>query len=187
MSGQVKSKDKIPPLPKRVLDVSFIGSDTIKLVETDPNYPSHFICLSHRWGNAKPLTTTSTTLQSRLEGIKVKDLSQTFQDAVILTRALRKPYLWIDSLCILQDSASEWEEESAKMGTYYSSSWLTIGAGMHEDGLFLPRVAPSRPYVKLKTIPGETLYFAPITNNMPVRGTGMNFVNPIQSRLKYNF
>jgi hypothetical protein len=79
-------------------------------------------------------------------------LSQTFQDAIMITRRLGIKYLWIDSLCILQDSKSDWEVESAKMGQYYASSWLTIGAGLLGDGTqgcFGNRLGPEGLYCRL--------------------------------------
>ncbi|KAK1502880.1 hypothetical protein CTAM01_04869 [Colletotrichum tamarilloi] len=36
-------------------------------------------------------------------------LSKTFQDAVLVTRRLGIKYIWIDSLCIIQDSKLDWE------------------------------------------------------------------------------
>ncbi|KAF8864313.1 heterokaryon incompatibility, partial [Acephala macrosclerotiorum] len=58
----------------------------------------------------------------------ISSLLPTFQYAIEITRFLGLKYIWIDSLCILQDYKEDWVEESAKMGIYYSSSWLTIGA-----------------------------------------------------------
>ncbi|KAI9732177.1 MAG: hypothetical protein M1834_004274 [Cirrosporium novae-zelandiae] len=51
-----------------------------------------------------------------------------FRDAIIITRKLGLRYLWIDSLCIIQDSRSDWEQQSAVMGSIYHSSALTIAA-----------------------------------------------------------
>ncbi|KAH7370060.1 hypothetical protein BKA65DRAFT_386907, partial [Rhexocercosporidium sp. MPI-PUGE-AT-0058] len=45
-------------------------------------------------------------------------LPATFRDAVVITRLLGVKYLWIDSLCIIQDQLSDWEHESAKMHQY---------------------------------------------------------------------
>lgn len=61
---------------------------------------------------------------------------------MIVTRRLGVRYLWIDSLCILQDSKADWEKESAVMGDIYASSFLTIAARgtiNSAGGLFIPR------------------------------------------------
>ncbi|PQE03115.1 heterokaryon incompatibility protein [Rutstroemia sp. NJR-2017a BVV2] len=52
----------------------------------------------------------------------------TFQNAVQITRALGLRYLWIDSLCIIQDDKDDWQFESAKMANIYLGSCVTIAA-----------------------------------------------------------
>jgi hypothetical protein len=64
----------------------------------------------------------------------MKDLSRTFQDAVIVARELNVRYLWIDSLCIIQDSFEDWAQESARMGQYYMNSLFNISAVSASDG-----------------------------------------------------
>jgi len=106
-------------------------------------------------------------------------LTQTFRDATFLTRRLRIQYLWIDSLCILQDSKADWETEAAKMGDYYRLSWLTIAAGMSADGLkgcFAARDGPSGPYCALDMHSQRdqrpiTLYFTLDPIGPPIRGS----------------
>ncbi|KAI9692181.1 MAG: hypothetical protein M1822_006411 [Bathelium mastoideum] len=71
-------------------------------------------------------------------------LSKTFQEAIAITRNLGIQYIWIDSLCILQDDASDWEIESEKMGTTYSNALLVISATASKNGdggIFLERPA----------------------------------------------
>lgn len=86
-----------------------------------------YAALSHRWG--RPGTTVCTTtanLDNRLEAISEAELSQLFQDAISTTRRLGLQYLWIDSLCILQDSHEDWERESVLMGDVYGNADITI-------------------------------------------------------------
>jgi hypothetical protein len=52
----------------------------------------------------------------------------TIRDAIALTRALKIPYLWIDSLCIIQDSEPDKTKEIAKMSQVYKNSWVTFSA-----------------------------------------------------------
>ena len=56
------------------------------------------------------------------------EVPKTFHDAIIITRRLGFRYLWIDCLCIIQDSINDWKAESARMGTYFRCSDLTIAA-----------------------------------------------------------
>lgn len=103
--------------------------------------------LSHCWGSSRPLTTTKSTLKEREQLISMESLPPTFRDAVIITRNLGFKYLWIDSLCILQDSVEDWQIESSRMQGVYKQSFLTInaaGASSDEGGCFIsrPRAQP---------------------------------------------
>jgi hypothetical protein len=60
-------------------------------------------------------------------------LPRTFQDAVLVTRRLGVKYLWIDSLCIIQDDVEDWQTESGKMADIYSDAYLVIGANRSAD------------------------------------------------------
>ena len=77
---------------------------------------------------------------------KVPDLamSKTFKDAMLVVRALGERYIWIDSLCIMQDSPnrSDWFEASAKMQSIYANAYCNIsatGAVDGRDGCFFDR------------------------------------------------
>ncbi|KAI8941757.1 hypothetical protein NX059_002962 [Plenodomus lindquistii] len=60
----------------------------------------------------------------------VSELPKTFQDAVRVTRAVGIPYLWIDSICIIQygDNKADWDREAARMKDVYSGAYCTIAA-----------------------------------------------------------
>jgi hypothetical protein len=74
------------------------------------------------------LRTTSDTLPSHLHEIPFSDFPKLFQDVVAICRALSVQYLWIDALCIIQDSTEDWEIQSSQMARIYSDSLLTIAA-----------------------------------------------------------
>ncbi|KAK3988230.1 heterokaryon incompatibility protein-domain-containing protein [Cladorrhinum sp. PSN332] len=133
--------------PTRLLDlgVAAQASDaTIKVIESkelaeEPKYAT----LSHCWGSAEMPKTTISTVAKHLEyGFRLSLLPKTFQDAARLARALSIRYLWIDSLCIVQDDPVDWQREASRMGDYYTNSLLTIAATSAKDGregLFLER------------------------------------------------
>ena len=137
----------LPRLPKRVIDVGN-ESKGPRLRKSD-NLSGLYATLSHRWGDSSPLTTTKATLKNRLQGIPLSSLPRTFQDAVLITRQLGLQYLWIDSLCIIQDDTTDWEIESVKMASIYQGAQFTIAAAAAQDGhggcLF-----PRKPAVKLE-------------------------------------
>jgi hypothetical protein len=76
------------------------------------------------------------------EGVALQQLPRTFVDAIYIARNLDVRYLWIDSLCIIQDSEEDWLDESAKMRYVYSGAEFNIaatGAADSSEGLFLER------------------------------------------------
>jgi len=77
------------------------------------------------------LTTTTRDVLTR--GIPTSDLPLTFKDAVLVSRKLSVRYLWIDSLCIIQDDAEDWRRESSKMADVYANAFLTIAAAASTD------------------------------------------------------
>jgi hypothetical protein len=87
-----------------------------------------WVTLSHRWGNADTISLTHATFEQRQSQIPMNSLPPLFRDAVIITRSLGYRYLWIDSLCIVQDSESDWRSEAARMGYIYKYSNLNIAA-----------------------------------------------------------
>jgi hypothetical protein len=75
--------------------------------------------------------------------------TQTFQDAIMITRCFRIPYLWIDALCITQDSLDDWQAESRKMGQIYEIADLVISAGLAPNNTvgFLGRRRRGLPHI----------------------------------------
>ncbi|KAJ8115431.1 hypothetical protein OPT61_g2920 [Boeremia exigua] len=65
----------------------------------------------------------------------INRLPKLYQDAIYLTKALGKQYIWVDSLCIIQDSKDDWASECERMSDVYSNSCLTISAMSYRDNL----------------------------------------------------
>jgi hypothetical protein len=116
--------------PSRLVAVGTHGSATIRLCETSTLAPSRlfYATLSHCWGNFVPLRLLTTNISSFLHGIALDSLPRTFQDAVEMTRNLSLGYLWIDCLCILQDSTQDWAAESNRMYETYRHSFVNLAA-----------------------------------------------------------
>ncbi|CAG8949841.1 hypothetical protein HYFRA_00004168 [Hymenoscyphus fraxineus] len=140
-------------LPNRVL---FIGKESadVRLFQTN-NIMGSYACLSHCWGQKDLLRTTVNNLDVHKEAIPWDHLPKTFQDAISVARQLSIDYLWIDSLCIVQDDEDDWIRESQTMCEVYQNSLLTIAATSAPDastGLFLKHGKPRRRF----NIPGKT-------------------------------
>ena len=63
------------------------------------------------------------------------ELTKTFQDAVLATRALSISYLWIDSLCIVQNNADDWAREASKIVFLYQNVLITFAATAFDSGI----------------------------------------------------
>lgn len=74
-----------------------------------------------------------STIGKNLKGIPVPQLPKTFRDAILITRELQIRYLWIDSLCIIQDSPSDWTKHVSEMAHIYHNGVLTLAAGASSD------------------------------------------------------
>lgn len=138
-AGCSTTADGQTKLPTRVIAVGDDSQDP-HLYETADVVSGTYAALSYCWGRARTFTTTQSTLQARKEGFVMSDLPKTCRDAVIIARAIGLQYLWIDSLCIIQDSKDDWEKEAALMGNIYSNAVVTIAALDSPDsdtGLFV--------------------------------------------------
>ncbi|KAI1085785.1 HET-domain-containing protein [Whalleya microplaca] len=114
-------------LPTRVLDVSRQKGHVL-LYEPDKTDRGHYVALSHCWGGIVPIRTTMATLDTLKAGISIESLPKTFQDAIFITQQLQCRYIWIDSLCIIQDSTDDWKREASRMAEVYGNSYVTIAA-----------------------------------------------------------
>ncbi|KAI0159720.1 heterokaryon incompatibility protein-domain-containing protein [Xylariaceae sp. FL1272] len=74
------------------------------------------------------------TLIDFKKNIPWRELSKTFQDAVDICQKLQIDYIWIDSLCIIQDDDKDWREQSVQMADIFENAHLTIAATKSPDG-----------------------------------------------------
>lgn len=128
-----------PFLPTRVLDLGdpsapMDAEPTVRLHETGGLQRGRYATLSHCWGRSQHLRTLTSNRQGFMEKIVWAELPRTYADAARVTRALGIRYLWIDSLCIVQDDTSDWDAEAARMGGVYQQSYVTLAATAGEDG-----------------------------------------------------
>ena len=124
--------------PTRLIDVGVKGSETLRLIITEDSkfQDSRYLALSHCWGLSMPSSarTVTATLEKHKNSIVEDELSRTFRDFIAIARRLHIQYIWIDSLCIIQDDGDDWEKEAAQMASVYSNAYLTIAASASSDG-----------------------------------------------------
>ena len=116
------------PLPTRVLDVgSKGGDDKVRLFVTNGKHDA-WAALSYCWGGDSVFICKQERLEDMQKGIPLEDFPKTLHDAVVITRNLGIRYLWIDALCIIQDSKEDWAAEAARMEYVYRGAKVTISA-----------------------------------------------------------
>ncbi|KAF6830533.1 heterokaryon incompatibility protein [Colletotrichum musicola] len=138
-----------PWYPTRLLDLAApgLGLNTFRLVVISEHLPARnqrYTTLSHCWGTAEFLQLKKSTSSEFRKGIDLDRLPKTFREAIQVTRQLGVRYLWIDSLCIMQDrnDLSDWLVEAGLMHKVYSHSYCNISAAGARDsskGLFFER------------------------------------------------
>jgi hypothetical protein len=148
-------------MPARVIDVE--DGHTVRLILTrEIGQVKHYVALSHCWGKVwEKLTddekdkwsTTTRAKEGRMKGFQVDELLQTFRDAITVTQELGQQYLWIDSLCIIQDDPEDWKTESEKMDAVFQNAYCTIAATSAKDSTegFLNR--PEEKYSQYVIVP----------------------------------
>jgi hypothetical protein len=149
---------------------SDLPRSTVKLIKTHGGVYL-YAALSYCWGSiAGAWLTTTNTIEQHLRGIERSDLPATINDAVDVATFLGIEHLWVDALCIIQDSKEDWKIESAKMGGIYQGGLLTIAASKSassDEGCFNRSEAHRRTvfsdYVdvvsRLKNGPTSNLHF----------------------------
>ncbi|KAF8860218.1 HET-domain-containing protein [Acephala macrosclerotiorum] len=131
--------------PTRLLKLDHPTKNHITLFnhsKADDEDFSTYITLSHCWGRKELIRLTSLTYPSLAEGLPAEALPRTFQDAINVTRSLGVSFIWIDSLCIFQDSKEDWVIEAERMGQVYSNALCNIAAtasSSPDQGFFRPR------------------------------------------------
>ncbi|KAK0634163.1 heterokaryon incompatibility protein-domain-containing protein [Immersiella caudata] len=120
-----------PPLPDRVIWITSPNTPSrIQVVEPQGKQRAPYIALSYCWGQVSESTllTTESNFERHKEGIEYERLPPLFQDVFDLARVLGFEYVWIDRLCIIQGSRTDFAQQAPKMGLVYGNATLTISA-----------------------------------------------------------
>lgn len=126
--------------------VERVSDEMFRVVRSDSGSfcrGKRYITLSHKWGTGEFLQLSTNNLSVLEKGLPIKRLRKTFQDTLTVAHRLDIPYVWIDSLCIIQsgDDHEDWRRESQTMTDVYSNSFCNISAdyGDENNGLFFQR------------------------------------------------
>ena len=140
-----------------------------------------YLALSYVWGHSKTLRNTKN-IRVELEmeaGIsdRLEEVPETIKDAIDLVRDLGERYLWVDSLCIIQDDDEDKANQIIAMDIVYGSAILTIAAtsGNNADTGLAGRQTNSRTFIQLvEKIQGHSLANRPPTFDKTIDESSWN-------------
>jgi hypothetical protein len=114
-------------LPIRLIDVGGQGVNSIFRLVASEGLAGNYLALSYCLGPPEkhPPKLLKSNLQMYKGGVQSKFLPRAFQDAFQIARGIGCRYIWIDSLCIIQDSESDKARELSKMKDVFQNSYLT--------------------------------------------------------------
>ena len=92
------------PLPTRVIDVGRPGESSEPALLVTDGQCGDWVALSHCWGKGQAFKTKTNNLEGLRRAMLLNILPATIRDAISITKWLGYQYLWVDSLCIIQDS-----------------------------------------------------------------------------------
>ncbi|KAK0104778.1 hypothetical protein ONS95_005048 [Cadophora gregata] len=130
-------------IPTRLLDIRHAQQKSLLRLVCSDITPELFaedrewMTLSHCWGEwgarENPILVKSNLKERQETGLKVADLPQTFQDAIEIAGWFGINWLWIDCLCIIQDSQEDWLHEAGMMSQIYQNAQLNASADIGAD------------------------------------------------------
>ncbi|PNP80968.1 hypothetical protein FNYG_05435 [Fusarium nygamai] len=132
--------------PSRLMHIGSGDTWKLCLYPQDITDPPEYMTLSYRWAKTPSISLSNSNFEVLRKGAPTSQLPKTFREAEAITVARRFfiRYLWIDSLCIIQNSSEDWARESLQMHLVYAYSACTISATASEgpdEGLFRLRTA----------------------------------------------
>jgi hypothetical protein len=135
--------EKREVIPTRLIRLS--KEEHQKTYLCEPTSSVQFAALTYPWGTGDQSCTYNNNLVQRRDELIISQLPQTLQDAFHVARGLNLEYIWIDSLCIIQDDKDDWAREASTMADIYSGAYVVLLATATEictDGFLQARERP---------------------------------------------
>ena len=157
----MQSLQQRPFVPTRLLRIKSAGTHILSAclvyIKSEIESCKEYVTLSHCWGGADVIRLTTLALETFRHEIPLGVLPKSFLDAFQITIQLAFDLIWIDSLCIIQDSSEDWKREANSMGDVYQHSVCTIAATGAQDshgGCFAQRSALA--LIPCQLFPGDS-------------------------------
>lgn len=131
----LKHYGSVQDLPTRLLKIEERGGGEMGMRLVDKSdVEGKYACLSYCWGSIPQRSMTTTANQNKYRhSVPWEELPSTISDAIKLCHKLGFEYIWVDSLCIVQDDQQDWLREASNMARIYSRSALTLAIHLCDD------------------------------------------------------
>ena len=144
-------------MPDRILYLGDRRDSRVIQLHESKGEMQQYVALSYCWGGKTQYVLNARTRPEMAKAIDATYLPQTIRDAIDLTRELGLRYIWVDALCIRQDSREDWERQSLDMGSIYRNASLTLitsRAAAVTEGFLLP-TKPHATHCGVATFKGQ--------------------------------
>jgi len=133
--------------PRQGEDIRILLIDVVDKRLVSGSSTCRYLALSYVWGDVSMLRMLKSTLKKYSVAGSLDpqnpDIPKTISDAMYLVFALGERYLWIDSLCIVQDDTEQKHYYISRMDVIYSNAVATIVALSGKDAnAGLPGIRP---------------------------------------------
>ncbi|KAK5675968.1 hypothetical protein LTS10_011257 [Elasticomyces elasticus] len=116
-------------MPRRMVEATSDGQrSSFRVKDTYPDHVEPYAALSYCWGGDQTFKTTKAKLEHFRNGRAASVLTRTISDALITTMRLGLRYIWVDSLCVIQDDEKDKACEVAQMAKINANATVTIVA-----------------------------------------------------------
>lgn len=131
--GESRTLQQNPKLPTRLIAVS-ANESLVKAQLVEPyndldeseRHLIKYVALSYCWGHEPVVRLTVESLNHFKTALPMYKLPETIVDAIEMCQACGYHYIWVDSLCILQDDDLDWEREARAMADVYQNADITF-------------------------------------------------------------
>lgn len=181
LQSHIHCKQHTMSLPDRVLQID-AKPNCVHLIEPESGSTGLYLALSYCWGGDQVFKLTKQSYDGLKAGVELHLLPPLFQDVISMAKRQSISYIWIDALCILQDSRGDWNFQSTKMGSYYGNAYLVLAAASAsspQDSILRERPC-SASHVALKSRHMPTLCAR--RSGWPFRGQGGDWDGALLSR-----
>ena len=115
-------------MPSYLIQITAMGSGEPNLQLVSKPATAPYVALSYCWGIDQNMKATTSILEDLCWNIDYSQLPKTIRDAITTTQKLGLRFLWVDTLCIVQDDETHIAHEIANMRRVYQNAHVTISA-----------------------------------------------------------